>query len=52
MSDPERMAYSAHANRPPVWLLSRVLFDLIPLRLIPTIIVKWAHSQEDDTESC
>jgi hypothetical protein len=27
------------SNSPLAWLLSRVLFDLIPLRLIPTIIV-------------
>jgi hypothetical protein len=26
-------------SRPLAWLLSRILFDLIPLRLIPTIIV-------------
>ena len=26
-------------DRPLAWLLSRIMFDLIPLRLIPTIIV-------------
>ena len=31
---------AALTHRPQAWLLSRILFDVIPLRLIPTILVR------------
>jgi hypothetical protein len=41
------VAHGSRGNSPTAWLLSRIMFDVVPLRIIPTIIVSTMYVSKE-----